>query len=284
MILSSKYFFLISYVLLVQTKTISVNIELTSLKISIIQMEIDDGNKSKNLDAALELINKSKAYSPDVVCLPELFSTGYDLKNASDLAEPIDGKSISKLSEIAKGNFAILGSFMESEKDKFYNCGFFIDDNGELIHTYRKVHLFSPMEEDKYLTPGNQISTFSFKGIEMGIGICYDLRFPEFFRKLMVEGAKIIFLPSEFPDPKIEIWSSLNFVRSVENHLFFVAINRVGKGKDNTFFGNSIVANGSMIQWMDNKPGIGNYYLDFKDLEDLRTNQPFLKDRRTDLY
>jgi len=253
------------------------------LKIAIVQMEIDDGRKKENLDRALQYLEKSKSLKPDIVCLPELFTTGYDLKNTKVLAEPLSGETVTKLLEVSERNFAILGTFLEEKEGNYYNCGFFID-NGKIIHTYRKIHLFTPMEEKKFLTPGNSISSFTFNNIKIGMGICYDLRFPEFFRKLASEDVMVIFLPSEFPDPKREIWKSLSFARSIENQCYFVAINRVGKGKQNTFFGNSLVTDGKTIKVMDEDPRIGVYTLDIKNIEELRKELPLFTDRREDLY
>jgi omega-amidase len=254
-----------------------------TLKIAIVQMEIDDGQKKENVDRALRYLEESKSLKPDIVCLPELFSTGYDLINSKLLAEPISGETMTKLLEFSEGNFAILGTFLEERNRNYYNCGFFVD-NGQIIHIYRKIHLFAPMEEKKFLTPGNSISIFTFNDIKIGMGICYDLRFPEFFRKIASEGVKVIFLPSEFPEPKREVWKSLSFARSIENQCYFVAINRVGKGKQNTFFGNSLVADGKTIKLMNENPGIGFYTLDMDNIEELRKDLPIFTDRREDLY
>jgi predicted amidohydrolase len=263
--------------------------ELKMIKISIIQMNIMDGQKDVNLNNALSYLQELSSINPlpEIVCLPELFTTGYDLKNVKKLAEPLAGDTINKILAISKGKFIVIGTILEKDNGHFYNTAFILDKNGEIIGKYRKTHLFSPMLEKEFLTAGNAIPVFSlseFHNLKVGLAICYDLRFPGLFRALALQGAEIIFVPSEFPSPKNEIWRTLLIARAIENQVFVVGINRVGKGKSDSFFGNSLITNGSFHQILGTNPSIKMFELDLSSIKEIREKLPLLKDRRDDLY
>lgn len=259
------------------------------LRIALVQMEIKDGDKKYNLDNALDYLDilKNSKNKPEIVCFPELFSTGYDLKNVKTLAELINGHTLTTIILNSENNFAVVGSFLESHEENFYNTAFFIDKKGNLIGKYRKTHLFMPMGEKKYLNMGNKIETFTIKendGLKFGLALCYDLRFPEVFRKMALEGAKIIFLPSEFPNPKQDIWEILVQARAIENQIFIIGINRVGKGIINNFFGHSIVTNGIQKEILGDEKECRIVKIDLESLNSIRKPFDLLSERRTDLY
>jgi len=260
------------------------------LNIAIVQMEIEDGNKDSNLYRSLKFLEtlKNAKKKSDIVCFPELFTSGYDLRNVEKLAETIPGPTTEKISEISKGNFIVIGTILERKGSKFYNSAFIIAKNGDIIGTYSKVHLFSPMLEKEFLTAGDMIKTFKladFDNLNIGIAICYDLRFPELFRKMALKGALIIFIPSEFPSPKRDTWLNLVQARAIENQLFIIGTNRVGLGKTDNFFGSSIITNGHYSEIL-NQDGeiIKNVEIDLRSLDKIRNDLPLLKDRRSDLY
>ena len=116
------------------------------------------------------------------------------------------------------------------------------------------------------------------------MAICYDLRFPEVFRTMALEGAQIIFLPSEFPSPKKEIWKNLIYARAIENQFFVIGINRVGIGKSDEFFGRSVITNGDYFINLSDRQEIRVFTIDLDTLEPIRGKLPLLKERRPDLY
>ncbi len=259
------------------------------IKIGLVQMEIEDGNKKQNLDKALYYINKLQVLEekPDIICFPELFLTGYDLKNSKTLAESLNGQSMNKIISQSTNNFAIVGSILESTDEGYFNTAFYINKKGKLIGKYRKTHLFGPMSEKKYLVKGDKIETFTtneFGGLKLGLALCFDLRFPEIFRIMALEGAKLIFLPSEFPKPKQEAWKILIQARAIENQIFLIGINRAGKGRKEDFFGHSIVTNGSQIEVLGNDSECRIFHIDIDSLNLIRKPFDLLKERRTDLY
>jgi predicted amidohydrolase len=259
------------------------------LNIALVQIEITEGDKIRNLENALNILKElaEKPDIPDIVCFPELFTTGYDLENSKQHAEIIPGNTMSEIVKISQNKFIVIGSILEVENDKFYNTAFIIGKDGILIGKYRKTHLFAPMSEPEFLTPGDQIKTFilpEFDNLKVGLAICYDLRFPEMFRVMALEGAQIIFLPSEFPSPKKEIWKTLIFARAIENQFFVIGINRVGIGKSDEFFGRSVITNGDYFINLSDTKEIRVFTIDLDTLETIRKTLPLLKDRRPDLY
>jgi len=260
------------------------------LTIALVQMEIVDGEKESNLRHGLNILKElTKTHEiPDIVCLPELFTTGYDLKNVKEYGENIPGETIEKISIISQNKFVVIGTILEKENDKYYNTAFILGKNGTLIGKYRKIHLFSPMLEKEFLTPGDRIPTFkipSLKDLTIGVAICYDIRFPEIFRTMALDGAQIIFVPSEFPSPKRKIWKTLLYSRAIENQYFVVGVNRVGQGKSDEFFGCSLVTNGyDFLEKLGAVQEIKLCKINLDILSEIRKSLPLLNDRRTDLY
>ncbi len=252
-------------------------------------MEIQDGDKKCNLSKALTLLkNLADQELPlDIVVFPELFTTGFDLRNLESLAEKIPGETTSEISKIARGKFVVIGSILERENDKFFNTAFVLGKNVSLIGKYQKIHLFSPMKEKEFLAPGKNIPVFTlpeFNNLQIGVAICYDLRFPELFRTLALKGAQIVFLPSEFLSPKRKVWKTLIRARAIENQIFLVAANRVGRSKTDNFFGCSIVTNGDYLEYMNDIPEIKSFNVDLSTLDPIRQKIPVFRDRRIDLY
>ena len=209
------------------------------MNISVIQMEIEDGAKPKNVEKALSFIDTCA--DADIVVLPELWSTGLALEHAAELAEPIPGETISFLKECAAAHTQyILGSILENDKNTFYNTLHVVGPGG-LVGTYRKIHLFSLMEENHFLKPGTTYQLFQTEFCTVAGIICYDIRFPELSRVLAVKGAEVLIVPAEFPCPRKSHWDTLLKARAIENQFFVIGCNRVGASEQYQFFGGSTI-------------------------------------------
>lgn len=259
------------------------------LKIALAQMKIEDGEKEKNLRESLTLLEKmaNADILPDIVVFPELFTTGFDLHNVKQYVEPIPGPTTEKIMEITKNKFVVIGSILEKEGDDYYNTAFIMGKDGNLIGKYRKTHLFGPMLEKDYLSPGNELKTFNLPELDdlkIGVAICYDLRFPEIFRKLTLEGAKLIFVPAEFPNPKRKTWKALIRARAIENQIIVVAVNRIGEGQQNSFFGYSMITDGETKEVLSDLPMVRTIEVELSVIDKIREKLPTLEDRREDLY
>ena len=207
------------------------------MRVSLAQMDISC-EKEKNVEKALSFIERSEEIGCDVCVLPELFATGLDVSKA----ERIDGYTVEKIRKSAKKG--VIFSFIEAEGENLYNTAVIIDE-GKVIGRYRKVHLFKPIDEELYFNAGCEPLIFDLKGYRSSIVICYDIRFPEFITTLSLNGVLIIFVVANFPKPRLDHWITLLKARAIENQIFVVACNRVGKDEKNEFFGHSLVVNPS---------------------------------------
>lgn len=260
-------------------------------------MDIQLGKKLSNLSKIESLIVKSIRNVPKththIICLPELCTTGFDLKNYKDLAEKIpEGSTTVLFRKLArKHKIYLIASYMEESMGSYYNCAVLINDQGQLLTRYRKVHLFplKPMEESEFFMSGDNNSIESIIEIDdfkIGVLICFDLRFPEISRRLALEGANCIIYLAEFPNPRDDIWTTLLRARAMENQIFVVGVNRVGKDANISYFGKSIVIgpNGETISSGLTKEEIIKCILDPDLLDSARKFIPTLSHRHPDQY
>ena len=133
------------------------------------------------------------------------------------------------------------GTLPEKEDGRFYNTAFFFNDQGKMLGKYRKVHLFPPMGEDTFFTPGQDCPVFDTPLARVGICICYDLRFPSQFADLAARGAEIILVPARFPHPRLDHWQILLRARAIENYLFVAGCNCIGTFNQQLFCGHSCI-------------------------------------------
>lgn len=258
------------------------------MKIAILQFDICFGKPDENYKKAENLINQAAETKPDVVVLPELWTTGYDLERLDEIADLKGERTISFLSSLAKRHkiYIIAGSIASLGEDGVRNTMFVINANGEVIHDYSKVHLFRLMNEEKYFLPGNHDGSFELCGITCAGVICYDIRFPEWIRNHAIQGAKVIFVVAEWPLKRIEHWRTLLMSRAIENQCYVVACNRVGKDPQNVFGGNSMVIDpwGKVVAEAGLEELILYSTIDLSLVDHVRNTIPVFEDRRTDLY
>lgn len=257
------------------------------LRLSCIQPDIVLGQKEENLSKFSRMLDRTPP-GLDVVCLPELFATGYLLSKAAELAEKIPGPITDYLGREAlkHGVNIVGGSMLEEGDDGFYNSSVSFDRSGKIVGRYRKTHLFSLFEEPRFLKPGEEITPFQLDTAKIGVMICYDLRFPEVARKLALGGAQILFVPSEFPEPRIDHWKHLLIARAVENQIFVVGVNRVGADDNAKFFGHSLVVDpwGEVIAEAGEAEEVLAEEIDLTQIEEVRQKLPAFYDRRPEIY
>ncbi len=261
---------------------------LECLKLALVQMDIELGNVEANQRKALNLIQEASRLGAKVVALPELWTTGYDLKNIKDLAYKSHDNTLNSLTELAK-NLKIdifTGSIAELDGDNIYNTAYYINSNGEILNKYRKIHLFKLMDEHKYLSSGTELKAFQTEFFKAGTMICYDIRFPELARKLSIDGATILLIPAEFPEPRKNHWRILNMARAIENQVYVVAINRVGQDQNSTFFGSSMIIDpwGEIVAEGGPDEEIIIADIDLTLVDKVRQTIPALKDRKPEYY
>lgn len=213
------------------------------MRVASIQMEITDRSKSENLAHAEELLKRAEG--SDLILLPEIWNTGYfSFDRYQGESETLTGETAERMSIMARRLGAVLfaGSWVVKDEDGLYNTGFLFGRRGELLATYRKIHLFGfGSREQQILKRGKDIVTVKTELGTLGLATCYDLRFPELFREMMVRGAEIFLIASGWPYPRLEHWLLFNRVRALENLCFLVSANCVGVNQGIRFCGHSMV-------------------------------------------
>lgn len=210
------------------------------MKIGFVQFSPVFGEKEKNFTKVENLL---KNISPDLIVLPELFSTGYLFLNKDELhtlAEPADNGITHDFifTLCRRKNCAIVYGFAEKTKDKIYNSAIMMAPQGIVGH-YRKTHLF--YEEWRLFSPGNlPFQVYDYQGVKIGILICFDYVYPEAMRTLALKGAQIVLLPANLV---LQFCPHAMITRSLENRIYTVLADRTGsddrKIKKLRFIGNS---------------------------------------------
>lgn len=257
------------------------------LSIALAQIHIQLGNPAANLDATTAWIAEAARRGCQLVVFPELWSTGYDLENSKQHASEIEGGIFPNIAALArKHRIMVGGSTLERSGDEVYNTFTLHHADGSLAGSYRKIHLFQPMQEDEWLEPGDRLAQVSLPGIDAGLAICYDLRFPELFRSYALMGCQIVLVSAEWPARRIEHWKVLARARAIENQMFIAAVNRVGESKGERFGGYSavIAPDGSVLAEGETSEGLITAQIDVDLISHTRKNFSILSDRRPDSY
>lgn len=260
------------------------------MKIACIQVDVHFGNPDKNYENIENKIRDAVSkQNVDTIILPELWDTAYDLSRLNEISDSNGERAKSLLSKLSK-EFAvnIIGGSIACHKGNgIYNTSLSFNRKGEHIGTYSKAHLITLMEEEKYISPGKNSSMFKIDGILSTAAICYDIRFPEWIRAPFLKGAKILFVPAQWPIQRQTHWRALLMARAIENQCYVIACNRVGQDPNNTFAGQSMIVDpwGDIIA----QGSSGDEEILFADIspelvEEVRAKVPVFNDRRTDLY
>ena len=262
------------------------------MKIQIFQFQVIDSDTEANLNKVENMFSETDLSSTDVVVLPEMWTSGYDLENIKDYAADHLEQVKSFIAKLAADNnvTVVAGSVPNTYGDSgVYNTAFTMDNNGELIYEYSKMHLVPMLNEPEFLESGDKSAEgFEINGETVGLAICYDLRFPELFRDLSLSGAKIIFVVAEWPIERTEHWVTLLKARAIENQCYIVASNTVGTQSNGTeFAGRSMIINpfGEILAEAEkDTEEVVTAEIDLDYIDQVRTDIPIFKSRRKDLY
>jgi predicted amidohydrolase len=260
------------------------------IRISAIQLEIEDGAHERRRETAFRVVREEAARGADLVILPELWPIGaFGFGDYPGLAEPLDGSLNEQLSGLARELGIVLhgGSVPERDGDRLYNTAVIFDRDGTRLGSYRKMHLFGyGSREPEVLSKGEEVVTVSFDGCRAGLAICYDLRFPELFRHLVDQGAELVLLPSGWPIPRLEAWKTLGRARAIENQVAYVGCNCAGQQAGRPFIGASVAYDpwGNCLGELDEHPGVLRIDVDIEVVRTARTDFRQLTDRVLDLH
>ena len=217
------------------------------LTISIAQMGVKQSDPEVNLRRGEALIAEAARRKSDIITFPEMWTTGFGwVYNKARLRD--HEKVIEHIAGLARRyKIWINGSTLAlNEEGLPSNTSILFDSSGKIAGTYRKIHLFSMIHENKHFAAGSRLCMVDTPWGPTALAICYDIRFPELFRAYAVKGAKIVFLSMAFPLSRIEHWKVLVRARAIENQIYIVGTNQVGSedlGPDGkvTYCGSSVI-------------------------------------------
>jgi omega-amidase len=258
------------------------------MKVACLQMDIAFGDPDLNFERAADFLEKAHEAGCELVVLPELWTTGYDLTRLNKIADTGAARAKAFLSEAAKkyGMHIVGGSVANDTGNGVKNTMIIVDKQGNIVHEYSKLHLFRLMNEEKYLAAGDTDGLFELDGEKMAGFICYDIRFPEWFRKHVLNGARVLFIPAEWPLARVDHWRTLLIARAIENQAYVVACNRAGSDPDNQFAGHSIIVGpwGEVHAEAGEEEEMLVGEIDFDTIEEIRSRIPVFEDRRESFY
>jgi predicted amidohydrolase len=183
-------------------------------------------------------------------------------------------------------NLHIGGTLIEKSDGDFYNTSILFGPDGHMVGSYRKIHLFRSIEEDRYFSPGTHLELMELPWGKTGLATCYDLRFPEIFRQYALAGARMILLPAEWPERRLDHWRTLIRARAIENQLFIVAVNATGYFLTEPYAGHSAVINpwGEAVIEAGVEECLLTVEIDLGQIEKVRERIPVFKDRHPEAY
>ena len=278
-------------------------IDVSTITVGLVQMACSS-DVDKNLASAIESICAAAKKGAQIICLPELFLTQYfcqteDTQNFS-LAESLPGPTSETLSKLAKELEVVLivPLFEKRTEGIYHNTALVIDADGSIAGTYRKMHIpDDPCFFEKfYFTPGDTgFKSFPTRYGRVGVLICWDQWFPEAARLTTLSGAQFLFYPTAIgyqdedakeSNQQITAWETIQKSHAISNGVFLGSVNRVGRENALTFWGRSFICNpfGKVIGQAENEPEIVIAQCSLPEIESVRQNWPFLRDRRVDAY
>ena len=262
-------------------------------RVAVVQL-IASEHKDENQKVAIGYIKEAKSRNVDLVAFPEFLMayspTDQSAEELSKMAETIDGEFASALRQAAKTNdISVVATIYEKSKlqNRVYDTALLIDGKGNLSAVYRKLHLYDALgfkESDKLAAGNDLIKPVKTAVGNVGMMICYDVRFPEMSRILALMGADTLVLPSAWVqgDMKVEHWQTMLRARAIENGCYVVAPDQVG----NIYIGHSMVIDpfGKIILDMVEREGLEVVDLNADLVKIVRDKLPLLNNRRDDVY
>jgi len=252
------------------------------MRVHVVQLSYgDDETLGARVDRVVEMVRAQ--HGADLVVLPELWPDGgfaYDGWEAA--AQPLDGPVVTALRDATRelGALVHMGSLVErDDTGRLFNTSVLLGRDGEVLATYRKIHLFGFGEgEPKLMTPGDDVVVHD----GLGLATCYDLRFPEQFRRLLDAGAEVVLIPAAWPAKRVAHWRLLAQARAVENQSFVVACNTAGVHSGVAMGGGSIVVDpwGTVLAEAGTDQEVLVVDLDLDVVARTRSSFPILADRR----
>jgi len=258
------------------------------LKVASVQFDPQGYEISANWERVKGFLLSLKGRGVDFAVLPELWWSegrfreviGRAVLEVEDVLD--DARAVAK--EI--GVNVVLGTLPESAGEKFYNTSFVINRVGDVVASYRKIHVFRYLGEDKYFRGGDKVVLLEIDGVKVGLEVCYDIRFFELSRLLALKGAQILLVPAAWPVDRLAHWRILNMATAILAQVFVVSANRVGDAGALKYPGHSMVVDpwGEVLVEGEGEPGVLIADVDTGKIEEVRSKITVYRDMRPELY
>ncbi|MBE3586590.1 carbon-nitrogen hydrolase family protein [Desulfofundulus thermocisternus] len=266
-------------------------------RVAVCQMAIDR-DKEKNIARAREMIARAAEKGARLVVLPEMFNCPYVARLFPRYAESYpEGPSLQMLSRAAReeGVYLVGGSLPERDGDRVYNTSFIFAPDGRLLGKHRKVHLFDvelagglSVKESSTLGAGNRVTVIPAELGGLGVAICYDIRFPELMRLMVLKGARVVVIPAAFNMTTGPAhWELVFRMRAVDNQAYFIGASPArDPGAPYVAYGHSLVVDpwGKVVSMAGEGEEIIYAEIDPGLVDKVRSELPLLRHRRTDVY
>jgi omega-amidase len=261
------------------------------MKIAAAQISCALGDLEANVEKLRAFATRAKGSGAELVVFPEMIDTGYSMSVIQKHAHPWSEGALPEIRKLAKElSLSIVAGISEREGDSIFNAQVFMSREGEPVAKYRKTHLVTaaPLDERVCLSAGDEFVTCRSKEFRLGLSICYDLRFPEMCRTLVVtHGANVIANSSAWPFVRVQHLRVLALARAIENATYVVIANRVGTDDGVTFCGSSVIVDpyGAILSAASADREELIYAEISQDvIADVRKRIPVFDHRRDDLY
>jgi predicted amidohydrolase len=250
------------------------------------QLDIAWEDKAVNHARARELLATTPLAPGALVVLPEMFATGFSM-HVNTIAESSDGPTHMFLSQLAQERevYVLGGVVTRAADDRGRNEAVVYDPSGALVTRYAKLHPFSYAGETRHYEAGREIVTFAWHDFRVAPLVCYDLRFPEAFRRATRTGAQLLVVIANWPHPRESHWLALLRARAIENQAYVMGVNRAGSDPHVRYGGHSLILDprGETLAEAGESPQVISANLELAPLVEYREHFPALADIRDDL-
>jgi predicted amidohydrolase len=270
------------------------------MTVSAVQITAIDGEKDATVEKMLSFLDLAGERGSALVVLPEVWTgLGYSSEKAYvDIAEPIPGPTTALLAEKArKYGMYVVGSMYEASGNLFYNSSPLIDPEGRILGKYWKTHLFDApnrpdirggIRESDKVRAGDALPVFETAQCRLGVSVCSDLRFPEVYRELALNGAEVIVCASAFLSPRYDHWEFFLRARATENQCWVVASGQYGVEPKSgiAFVGRSMIVDpwGTIVATASDEEGVVTATIDLGFVDEVKRRYPLMEQRRPELY
>ncbi len=257
------------------------------MKVALISLNQEWEDKPRNLARCKVLLKQSASQGVDLVIFPEMTLTGFSMNTAKIAEIREDSDTLESFRRMAIENRLdiVFGVVFHAEK-KAANTLIHMTAFGETLAQYTKLHPFTFAKEDQFFVSGDALITSEMDGLKIGYSVCYDLRFPEIF-SAMAKSCKVIINIANWPKKRVEHWRSLLQARAIENQIFMVGVNRIGRDGNGLEYEKSTYiydANGQRLKPLLSEPEIDVFEIDIAALDLFKKQFNTVRDRLPNLY